>query len=475
MRPPAPLAWLLAVVAVFGVAWSLLVPPFQEPDEGAHFAYAQSLAERFALPGDPHRGIGSDDQAAIDQESNASTEEFAPQLTNATAWNPSLNEAYKRRAAADPSRSNGGGPNPASVNPPLYYLYDDIGYWITYAGNGVDRLYAMRIWSDTLLLLTVLGAWLLAGEVLGRRRLAQLACAATAGLVPMETAISSSINPDGMLVATWTFALWLGARVILRGGRRRDVVALGAVTGAAIMTKSTSYALVLPVLLAMALGWRRAAPGERDSVAPVIALGVLAAPVLGWVALTRSLARPALNGVPGGGTSPIVTQFLSYVEQFYLPRIPGLTPLRRTPGLPLYETWIRQGWGVFGWVSVPMPEWIYGVLSVVSAGVAALAVNVLARFRDRRRLELLAFFAFCLVALLGLLHVTDYLQIIGTGYTLLQGRYVLPLVALFGLAVGLCITRLPARWRGPGCGAVLAGLLVLQVLALATVGRGFYT
>ncbi len=54
---PAPLAAILVVVVVAGASWALIVPPFQSPDETAHFAYAQSLAERFAFPGDRRRAF----------------------------------------------------------------------------------------------------------------------------------------------------------------------------------------------------------------------------------------------------------------------------------------------------------------------------------------------------------------------------------------------------------------------------------
>src|SRR3954447_17870396 len=52
-RFPPPLAWLLASVGLIGVIWALFVPAFQAPDESAHFAYVQSLAERGKLPERP--------------------------------------------------------------------------------------------------------------------------------------------------------------------------------------------------------------------------------------------------------------------------------------------------------------------------------------------------------------------------------------------------------------------------------------
>jgi len=141
----------------------------------------------------------------------------------------------------------------------------------------------------------------------------------------------------------------------------------------------------------------------------------------------------------------------------------------------VYYFWIREGWGVFGWLDVVMPAWVYGVLVAISALIVFPALALLARFRDRLRLELAAFFALALVALLGLLHVSDYRSIIAGDGPLVQGRYLLPLVALLGLAVGLLLSRLPARWRPAAGGIVLAALLVLQVLALGTIARTYYT
>ena len=100
---------------------------------------------------------------------------------------------------------------------------------------------------------------------------------------------------------------------------------------------------------------------------------------------------------------------------------------------------------------------------------------VLATLRGRLRIELIAFFALASVSLLAGLHLTEYRSIIAGNGPVIQGRYALPLIGLFGLAVALLLTRLPVRWRGVACGSIVAGLIVLQVLALATIARAYYT
>jgi 4-amino-4-deoxy-L-arabinose transferase-like glycosyltransferase len=475
---PPPLAALLGVIAIFGVTWALIVPPEQSPDSTSHFAYAQSLAENFALPGNPKRpGISTDQLQAITADNvNAIT-------TSPAQVKPDWSAADYRRylasvARTPPSRSDGGGPSTAAPNPPLYYLYADLAYWADSGGDAFSRMYAMQIWGVALLLLTVTGGWLLAGEVLGRRRLPQLACGAVVGLVPTETFLATSITPDALLVTLWTMALWLGVRVIKRAARRGDAVALCAVAAAGILTKATSYALLPAVVFALAIGWWARPKEERVTalrrLAP--ALLVLAVPVLAWVEYSRTQGRSPVNvvGPPVAGAHVNVGQFLSYVWQFYLPRLPFQTASIAESGA-YFSIWIREGWATFGWLDVQIVNWVYSVIGWICGVFLVAGVAFVSRVRGRRNLSLLAFFALALVGLLGLLHVTDYRAILASGFALFQGRYVLPVIGLFGLVVAFVVSRLPAPLRAPVCGAVLAGLLVLQVLSLGTVAETYYT
>jgi hypothetical protein len=253
------------------------------------------------------------------------------------------------------------------------------------------------------------------------------------------------------------------------------------VTAAAILTKATAYALVPPVLLALLIGWHRRPPEERRAAMRPLALALVAlvTPVLAWVGLAEATGAAVVNtiGAPSGAhPQPFnVRQFFSYLWQFYLPRPSFLTPFPESSMLPLDYYWIREGWATFGWEDVTLPAWAYTVLIYVSAAVAVSVVALVARFRDRLRWQLVGFLALALAALLGLLHVSDYRSIIAGGGPLVQGRYLLPVVALLGLAFGLLVTRVPARWRAPAAGAVLALVLLLQVLALGTIARTYYT
>ena len=165
-------------------------------------------------------------------------------------------------------------------------------------------------------MLTTLGGWLLAGEVFGRQRLAQLCCAAVAGLLPMSTFISTSVTPDALLITLWTFVLWTGARVINRGAPIRDAAFLCGLVGAAVVTKATSYALVAPAILALMVGWWRRPPAERRRAARKLSVAGLAlvVPILAWLIIAHALGRPGINRVGSSTAHPFsLFGFVRYV------------------------------------------------------------------------------------------------------------------------------------------------------------------
>ena len=101
-------------------------------------------------------------------------------------------------------------------------------------------------------------------------------------------------------------------------------------------------------------------------------------------------------------------------------------------------------------------------------------IALLSRLRDARHLALLGFFAFVLIALLGVLHITEYRVIIGGSGQFLQARYLLPVVSVLGLGIGLIVGAIPRRAQSTACGVVLIWLLAFQCISLATVVQAYY-
>jgi len=481
-RVPPALAALLACVACLGLTWAVVVPPWQAPDETAHTAYVQSVAERGALPGGDRPLLSSEQGAAAEL---ANTFQVTGQPLTDPEWSPRI--AARRDRLGELARDDGGGgSNPASSNPPLFYLYESLAYRVAGGGDIFSRMLAMRLASVAWLLVTVTAAWLLAGQIFRRDRRLQLVAAAFTGLLPMMTSVASSVNPDAMMIALWTLALWLGT-ALLRDGGWRTGAGLGLVTGLALVTKPTSYALIAPVLLVLAIAAvrTRARTSTGQAARGLLAgTGALVVPLAAWVIAARLMDRAADTQLAAVAAKANLREFTTYVWQFYLPKLPFQSDYRAThpnfqtlaDGLPLYDTWIRTGGAAFGYLEVQFPEPVYWLFA--AAALVAVAACILSLRGRRRALDAATavFFAALVLILLAGLHWTEYRLLQAGGQSFIQGRYLLPVAALGGLVVAQATRLAPAqgRTRFVVHAVILGALAVLQIHSLALVMARYY-
>ncbi len=461
----------MAASLVLALAWTVLTPTFQAPDEQTHFSYTQYLAETLHLPGDETKPVYSTEHAKA--AAAVGSDQLAAVLAARPEWSPQAYESWRSTQSKDP-RDDGGGPTSASSYPPLAYMWQAAGYRIASSGDFFDRLFAARLFAALWLPVTVLATWLLAGELFGRRRLLQLAAAAVPALLPMVAFITGAVNPDGMLFALWTLALWLGVRWLREAGRLWDGAAFVLVVGLACLTKTTSYALLPAAIVALVIGLhrRRALPGVRRLRGAALVLLPLGLTVGLWVLLTTvSLDRPPAEQLTDAARASPGTDWRelgSYLWQFYLPRLPFMADLHSN--LPLYQVWIKQGWGAFGWLEIRFPENVYRALALLTAAIGVAAAARLWRARRGIDWGIAAFLALTVAGLLGGLHWTDFHE--PTGF--MQGRYAFPLIGLVGCAVAAAVDLLPERRRASGVAVVLGGLFAFHLCSFALVAVRFY-
>jgi 4-amino-4-deoxy-L-arabinose transferase-like glycosyltransferase len=459
---------------VLGFAWALFVPAGQAPDEPSHIAYVQVLAERFDVPqpdevsGREH-GYSTEQRLARDR-SHQQWQYAEP--TVKSEWDPSTQRRWRQENArlGPGSRSDGGGPNSAAGNPPLYYAYEALPYYAASGGDFFDRLFAMRTWSALLLAAAVVATWLLMGELTGGDRLYQVIGSGVVGLQPMASFISASINPDAGLVPLWALAFWLGLRLLRGRAGLGGAAALVAVTAGALLVKASSLALLPAVAFALAVAARRALLARdlgpaRLGVLVVGGTLALAAAVVG----TSGRLQNALQFRPGD-----VISFLDYLWQAYLPNLPFQTPIPMLAAFEGYDIWIRTGWAAFGWLEIQFPAPVYALLAVISVGIVGAGVLAIAHRRFPLGGPMLTFFALTAVALVAVLHWVEFHQFVDQRQSFIQGRYLLGLLPLGGVLTAAAVANLSARWRAAAAGAVLGGLFALQLFSLGLVAVRFY-
>lgn len=479
-RVPAPLGALLAAAAVLGIAWALILPAWQAPDENSHYGYVQSLVDGPGLPGVEEHPLFSTEQSLAADAVNS--DQMASALHARAEWSQPYYRRWKsvEREITSAQRGDGGGLNPARSNPPLAYAAYALPYLAASSAGPFDRLLWMRILGVVWLLVTVAATWLLAGEVFGRRPSLQLAAAALPALSPMTGFISASVSPDGLMYATWSLAFWLGARMLLRGLTVGRAVAFFAAVGAACWVKATSYALIPAALLALAIAVWRTRPAGLGAWAraAVPGLATLLGVVGSWLVLARLLARPASAQLSAAATTSglDVRELASYMWQYYLPKLWFMQDFFPSVPmtLPIYDVLLEGSWARFGWLEVRFPEGVYIVLALATVLVSVAAIVSLWRARARLDRGVLAFFALAAVTLMAGLHWQEYQLVLGGSGPIMQGRYILPLVALAGLVVAAAVRLVPPARRLAVTGLLVGGLFALSAFSLGLTLERFY-
>lgn len=472
---PRPLAALIVVGAIHVTAWMAVLPAFQGPDEPAHFAYAQHLAETGAAPeklGGNGRNNSTEHTQAMDW---AGLHSLIGVLGARPAWTDAEERRWEEVEAALPAEASadGEGPNAVAGNPPLYYAYEAVAYHATPGGSMFARFYTMRITSALLYLAIIPLAWLIAAELF-TMLWARTLVAAIVALHPKLASLGSSINPDVLLATVWTAFLYVGVRMLKGGPTTGRLVAAGLLSVASLLTHGRGLAILGPLAALLLFTFLRHRPDRRTALRGAgLCLAIVAA---GGVALLAFKAISSGEGAYSGEISGFteqsfsVRQFLSYVWQFYLPKLSFMDP---TIGLQEYgfrEVFVGGFFGDYAALELTLPPTVVDVLELGLLGLfIALYTLAVARWRtigqwwDTAALLLVAGLSMIL-----LVHLVSYKNLLGTpNDPLFAGRYLLPLVSIFAVGVVTVLAALPRRLA-----AVAAGLVVGAEITLALSGLG---
>jgi hypothetical protein len=458
-------AWVCALVAVLNaVCWSILIPPLQGPDEQAHLAYVQQLAENGSMPN------GS-------SEENFSPEEMA--LMNDLGFGevtldpgtPSLpsraNRARLDHDLSQPrlSRKGDGSVGVAASEPPLYYALQTVPYELGSGSSLLGRLELLRLLSALLCGLTVLLVFLFIREALPAVPWAWTVGALSAALSPLLGFVGGSLDPDALLFAVCAALFYCFARAFRRGFEPRIACALGAVVATGFLTKVNFVALLGGVFLGLILLTIRTARVSRHEAYRSLALasGIALSPGLLYVMLNLATHKPLLGIISGSLTTTErhnIPAELSYIWQFYLPHLPGMT--RDFPGIfPPWHVWFKGAVARYNWLETAFPGWVYKVALIPAAAIAALCARELYTKRGelRRRVAELSVYAVMLVGLMGLLAAASFDSYPTLSLADSEPRYFLPMLALGGALLALAARGAGKRW-GPVAGAAIVMLFL---------------
>jgi 4-amino-4-deoxy-L-arabinose transferase-like glycosyltransferase len=472
-------AWLCALVACLNaIAWSIITPPFEVPDEQGHFAYVEELTRTHRLPTSGTQEYASDEQEAIDDVESWRINLQPEQHALASRAQQRKLES-DMAAAAVLSTPGVGAAGVAATEPPLYYTLQTIPYELGAGGGVLDQLALMRLLSALMDGVTVLFTFLFVREILPSVPRAWAIAGLAVAFGPLLGFICGGVNPESMLCAVSAAVFYCAARALRRGLTPQLALAIGALTAAGLLTKLNFIGLVPGVLLALALAtWRlsRIAGARRAVRALAPALALAAIPVCAYAAI-NALSHHRTLGIVSGvlGSSAAhrsLAQEASYIWQLYLPRLPGM----RTdfPDIsPIRNLWFDGLVGDYGFEDTFFPRWVDNLALVPALAIAALCARELyARASAlRRRLTEVGVYLAMALGLLVLIGASSYLSFPAEAAAFPEPRYLLPLTPLFGAVLALAARACGRRW-GASAGALLVALFFahdifsqLQVIA----------
>ncbi|MCC7354663.1 MAG: DUF2142 domain-containing protein [Anaerolineae bacterium] len=267
------LAFLAAIALVQGLAYSLVVPLWQAPDEPGHFEYARLMSDLGRVPATSDVSLPLQ-REIISSLAQADFWRFTRQQELVSLPASFADDPFLRRAGRQVGRQ-----------PFAYYIIPALGFRLTSDVNVQARL--ARYYSVVLSALTVVAAGWMAREIFAADLLLAVGVPMTLALAPMFAYAGSAVNNDSL--ANLASALtWLALAVVFRRDASRGRIALVVMAALLAFASKRTTLFLAPTLVAAiplylwAQGWR---PARRTRVAFALVgifVCVLAAGLMLW-------------------------------------------------------------------------------------------------------------------------------------------------------------------------------------------------
>ena len=403
------LGYLLA-----GALYAIYTPPWQAPDEPAHFNYVRQIAEAGCCP---RIEIGDWQSSYLSQ---LTTARFAPE--------------HLDRLDSIQYEDH---------HPPLYYLLASVVFKLS---DG--ELTALRLFSVILGAGVVCLSYVIIQQIAPAQPQIALGAMALVAYTPQHLSMMASVNNDALAELIVALALlWL---IRYLRSEELPIWQLGLIVGAALLTKITITFLVLIAPLAMWLKWRRQGAPAREFLQS-ISIFLSVAVLLGGLWWLRNISVYGFPDFLGLAAHDAVV-----VDQ------PRTADYIAQHGFPVYlsqltGTTFRSFWGQFGWMALPLDSvhggWIYrGFALLTLAWLTGVILAAHRRFVDDSdaagpRISADAIIVLSATMLLVALQFIYY----NIEFQQWQGRYLFPALIpiAFLLVYGLdhCRDRLLSRWE----------------------------
>ena len=219
---------ILLLALINGLFYVFVVPPWQHYDEPNHFEYVWLLTNRNERPeiGDYDSDMRKAVVWSMAEHGFFRDLPVAPDLVSDKPWIGTYSQLNK---------------------PVLYYLYASVPLRVFLMEDVTTQLYATRLVSLTLFLVTILAGWGVVAEITPEKHPLRFLVPLTMALLPAYVDLMTAVNNDVGAIAAFSVFLWGSVRIIRRGPSLWVLLWVFGATVLALFTKRTVF-IAIPLL-----------------------------------------------------------------------------------------------------------------------------------------------------------------------------------------------------------------------------------
>ena len=465
----------LLLIAAFpnALSWIILIPIWQYPDEQAHFAQVQDVAELRKRPVggyDTSYEIAFSEKLFGTERDRFGNNKFTYHPEYRLDYSTNLYGLYEKEITTLPKSSRSQlVKNEATLNPPLYYFLGSLAYRLVNNGSLFDRVYAVRIMSAIIFLATVFVAYKIA-LLIFKNKILQTVLPTLVAFKPMLVFASTGVLPDPLTNLLFALVVYLSLKILLRGISKKIILKMAFVVLLGVLTRQ-QFLISLPIILtAIFYQIFKNKTQLQKYILPAILLllvGTLLTFLIPQLSYLRNLSVHEI-GRPDLG----LLFKKSFIEHIKI-------SLNQT-----YAQTLPWYWGVYRWLSFTLPPVVYQIINRIALiaflGVILRIVISVLRRKITDLDKALFFLIFSSFIYYVILIVWDYYFKLDYSFSFgLQGRYFFPLVVahfsivLIGLAaVFEFIFKNYATW---GYLVLVASIIAFNDVSLFFVSSSYYS
>ncbi|MFN8439635.1 MAG: DUF2142 domain-containing protein [Caldilineaceae bacterium] len=421
---------ILALFLLLGIAYSLVIPPFETPDELFHYGFVRHIAAGNALPIQSTRSTGPWEQEGSQ----------APLFYLLAGWlSAPIDQSDVAAITVRNPYANIGSPLiPGNKNFMLYSAR-------LLPLRGANLALHLARWLSLLAgVVTLYFTFLTAQLCFPKRTELALSMLFATAAIPQFAFIAASCSNDMLVTAACTVVVYQLAYFWQNGAVRQGYgrwLLLGITLGIAALTKLQSLGVIgLSGLTLLLLAWTER--NWKQFLSRCLLVGVPLLALAGWwyarnyLLYGDLLGTGNLTALNGSRNGPLT--WSAFVDEFRGVRY--------------------SFWGLFGWFSIPLPGWFYtgidlfsllGLIGVLLSGILSLRKQIGFKLQSAEQ----NVHTFPVILLLGFWIAISFALLVYWMSQAMggQGRLIFPAIGaiMIVLIVGIdaWLGWLPGRWR----------------------------